>query len=539
MKVASSVLRHDKNVMLVDLPGMYSMHGNSPDEQIAAKYLASGEEDCVIVVCDGCCLERGLLLALQITQQCRNLVICINLMDEAKRRGIKIDRQVLEQNLGIPVVFASGSKRQGLKELEDHLHQALERTDEPALTVSDPVSMAKELTQRCVHKDQKSDENWRLVLDRILVNTHHGYQILALFLVLILWLTIWGANYPSDALQWLFGEIYEWLAYRMRSLPQWLSGVLLDGAYATTAQVISVMLPPLLIFFPLFTLLEDIGYLPRLAFLLERGMHRCGGCGKQALTLCMGLGCNAVGVTGCRIISSPKQRLAAILTNAMVPCNGRFPTLILLGTLFFGDTMGAILVAGGVVLGVMAAMASTAVLNRSVLRRCPHESCFFMEIPPLRRPQLITVLRSSIIDRTLRVAGRAFIVAAPAGVVLWLLNNSMMLMRFCEFLEPVGKFLGMNGRILASFILSFPANELFLPILLSSAGSYTGDVLLAMDFSTQMAIATMIFVLFHWPCSTTVLTVWKETGSIKNTAVAVLLPTAVGVVLCLAINLIF
>lgn len=539
VEVASGVLRHDKNVMLVDLPGMYSLHGKSADEQIAARHLAQGDENCVIVVCDGCCLERGLLLALQIMQQCRNPVLCINLMDEAKRRGIKIDKQVLEQGLGIPVVFASGSKRTGLKELEDQLHRVLEQKDEPVRIISDPVSMAKELTQQCLCMEQKSEENWRLVLDRMLVDTHHGYHALALFLVLILWLTIWGANYPSDALQWLFGKIYIGLEYMMRSMPRWLSGVLLDGAYATTAQVIAVMLPPLLIFFPLFTILEDVGYLPRLAFLLERGMHRCGGCGKQALTLCMGLGCNAVGVTGCRIISSPRQRLAAILTNAMVPCNGRFPTLILLGTLFFGNGIGAFLVAGAVVLGVIGAMISTDFLNRSVLRRCPHESCFFMEIPPMRRPQLINVFRSSVIDRTLHVAGRAFMVAAPAGVVLWLLNNSMMLMQFCELLDPVGKFLGMNGRILTSFILSFPANELFIPILLNSAGVYNGDVLLTMGFSAKMAIITMIFVLFHWPCSTTVLTIWKETGSIKNTAVAVLLPTAVGIVLCLAINLIF
>ena len=539
VKVASGILRHDKNVVLVDLPGMYSLNGRTADEQVAAAYLMAGEGECVVGVCDGCCLERGLILALQIMEHRSKVIICINLMDEASRHGIRIDGRALSENLGVPVVFTSGADKRGLSNLKEKMVQTAMSAQRCVTKNNDPVRTAKELVQRCVEKSHMPNENWRLVLDRILVSSYQGYQILGLFLVLVLWLTIWGANYPSMALNYVFGWLYKLLAFAMKVFPQWLSGILLDGIYSTTTQVIAVMLPPLLIFFPIFTLLEDVGYLPRLAFLLERGMHRCGGCGKQALTLCMGLGCNAVGVTGCRIISSPKQRLAAILTNAMVPCNGRFPTLILLGTLFFGDALGSLLVAGAVILGVLAAMVSTSFLSRSLLRRCPHESCFLMEIPSLRRPQLRPILTSSIIDRTLRVAGRALMVAAPAGAVLWVMENSTMLFRFCDFLEPFGTFLGMNGKILASFILSFPANELFLPILFMSSGGNPGELLVPMGISAQMALTMMIFVLFHWPCSTTVLTIWKETGSIKKTAVAVLLPTAVGMMLCLTLKLLF
>jgi ferrous iron transport protein B len=311
----------------------------------------------------------------------------------------------------------------------------------------------------------------------------------------------------------------------------------LDGIYATVAQVISVMLPPLLIFFPLFALLEDVGYLPRLAFLLERRMHRCGGCGKQALTLCMGLGCNAVGVTGCRIISSPRQRLAAILTNAMVPCNGRFPALIIVATLFFGDALGALAVAGAVVLGLVGAVVCTGFLNRSVLRHCPHEAGFLMEIPPLRRPQLRNILARSLLDRTLHVAGRALAVAAPAGAVLWVLENTNCLAWLCGLLDPLGRLLGMNGAILVGFFLSFPANELFLPVLLMTLGATSETALATAGITWQMAMCIMIFMVFHWPCATTLLTVRKETGSLKKTAAAALLPTAVGMILCLMANI--
>lgn len=537
VEVASGLLRPEKDVMLVDLPGMYSLYGSSQDEKVAANCLTAGEGDCVVVVCDGCCLERHLILALQIMAHCPKVIVCINLMDEAKRRGIVIDGTTLQERLGIPVVFTSGAEKKGQIQLKEQLRRTLSQTAGTTNITADPVQRAKELARVCVTKVSFTDENWRLVLDRILVSHHRGFGILTLLLLLILWITVWGANYPSKALEWIFSIIYGWFVPIKSILPSWLSGILLDGIYSTASQVISVMLPPLLIFFPMFALLEDMGYLPRLAFLLERGMHRCGGCGKQALTLCMGLGCNAVGVTGCRIISSPKQRLMAILTNSMVPCNGRFPTLILLGTLFFGDAIGSLMVAGCVVLGMMGAIVCTGLLNRSVLRNYPHEDGFMMEIPPLRRPQLKNILVRSLLDRTLHVAGRALVVAAPAGAVLWVLENTACLTWLCNFLDPFGKALGMNGKIFTGFLLSFPANELFLPVLLMTLGGISEAALPISGITWQMALCTMIFMLFHWPCATTMLTVRKETGSMKKTAAAALLPTAVGIVACLMLNL--
>jgi ferrous iron transport protein B len=303
------------------------------------------------------------------------------------------------------------------------------------------------------------------------------------------------------------------------------------------------MLPPMAIFFPLFTVLEDIGYLPRMAFLLDPCMARCGGCGKQALTLCMGLGCNAVGVTGCRIIDSPRERLSAILTNTMVPCNGRFPTLILLGSLFFPDAGAALVVAFCVALGVVGAMGVSGLLNKTVLRSEP--STFLMEIPPFRRPRLGKILIRSLLDRTLHIAGRALTVAAPAGVVLWIFANTNLLSSVSAFLEPAGLLLGMNGVILLAFILSLPANELLIPVILmattqaQSLQSVTGvpESLLQSTMTWQMAVCTMVFTLFHWPCSTTLMTVYKETGSKGKTAAAFFLPTAVGCILCMALNL--
>jgi ferrous iron transport protein B len=297
------------------------------------------------------------------------------------------------------------------------------------------------------------------------------------------------------------------------------------------------------IFFPLFTILEDVGYLPRMAFLLDPCMAKCGGCGKQALTLCMGLGCNAVGVMGCRIIDSPRERLSAILTNAMVPCNGRFPTLILLGSLFFPDAGAALVVAFCVALGVVGAMGVSGLLSKTVLRSEP--STFLMEMPPFRRPRLGKILVRSLLDRTLFVAGRALTVAAPAGIILWILANTQLLGAIASFLEPAGALLGMSGVILLGFILSLPANELLIPVILmattqaqslqSVAG--VGEGLLLGSMTWQMAVCTMVFTLFHWPCSTTLMTVYRETGSITKTAAAFFLPTAVGCILCIALNL--
>ena len=540
-KVSGEIVLHGQHIELIDLPGTYSLAGSSEDERIAADYIASGEADCVIAVCDGSALERTLILVLQILQRTSRVILCVNLMDEAVRRGIYVDADELEKALGIPVVLTAAGKREGLEKL---MKQAIQvKTASNAFICDDPIQCAEAIADRCV-RVEKNEENWRLILDRILVSRRRGIPILLLMLFFIVWLTVWGANYPSRLLELLFEWGYMHLKTISAPWPWWLSGILIDGVYMTTGRVISVMLPPMAIFFPLFTILEDVGYLPRMAMLLDRPMCRCGGCGKQALTLCMGLVCNAVGVTGCRIIDSPRERLLAILTNSMVPCNGRFPTLILLGSIFFPDAGAAMIVAGCIMLGVLGAMGTSGLLSRTVLHH--KSSTFLMELPPFRRPRFGQIIVRSLIDRTLKVAGRALMVAAPAGAILWVLANTPLLGMLAVLLDPLGKILGMNGVILLAFALSMPANELLIPVIFMAqlgtghiSAVESTAVFLDFGWTWQTAVCTMVFTLFHWPCSTTLLTIYRETKSAAKTAAAFLLPTAVGMLLCLILNLLF
>ncbi|MEG0125868.1 MAG: nucleoside recognition domain-containing protein, partial [Clostridia bacterium] len=340
--------------------------------------------------------------------------------------------------------------------------------------------------------------------------------------------------------------------------PEWLTGALILGVYRVAAWVVSVMLPPMAIFFPLFTLLEDLGFLPRVAFNMDKCFQRCCACGKQALCMCMGLGCNAVGVMGCRIIQSPRERLIAILTNSMVPCNGRFPTLIALFTMFFmlvsgtaGALLCALLLMGVIVLSVLVTLGCSKFLSCTFLKGVP--SSFSLELPPFRRPKFGQVIVRSIFDRTLFVLGRAVCVAAPAGLIVWILANVMvgehsLLCHIALFLNPVGKWIGMDGAILLAFVLGFPANEIVLPMILMiymAQGTLIApqgldslkELLVSNGWSIWTAACVTLFSLFHWPCSTTLLTIYKETHSAKWTALAFLLPTAVGCILCFLVSI--
>jgi len=528
---------------LIDLPGTYSLTGGSEDERIAAEFIAEGEKDCTVIVCDGSCLERSLILAIQVLQKTEKCVLCVNLMDEAARNGVFVDKEKLETLINTPVVCTSAGKGEGLETLLETVEQVISQP--PRLRLAqweDPVAEAERLAALCTSRKPKMGD-LRRKIDALLVSRRFGIPLVFLLLFFIIWLTVWGANYPSQLLEKGFDRLYGLLSEWSAPAWPWLRGVLLDGVYLTSARVIAVMLPPMAIFFPLFTLLEDMGYLPRMAFLLDGCMARCGGCGKQALTMCMGLGCNAVGVTGCRIIESPRERLAAILTNAMIPCNGRFPGLILLGSLFFGEGGAALAVAGCVLLGAVGAMVASGVLSKTVLRATP--STFLMEMPPFRRPRIGQILVRSLLDRTLFVAGRALSVAAPAGAVLYLASSTGLLGWGAEVLSPVGALLGMNGVILLGFLFALPANELLIPVILMTATgaeslqavSGLGTEFLRSVMTPSMAVCTMVFAVFHWPCSTTLLTVYRETGSIKNTAAAFFLPTAVGCILCAILNL--
>ena len=542
---AQGVLRKgNTEFVITDLPGTYSLDGISEDERIAAGYICNENADCTVVVCDASCLERSLILALQVLKICRKTVVCVNLMDEASRRGITVDGEKLSCLLDAPVVLTSAGHGCGIEALLEQIRRTAQQMPELRRnTWDDPVAAAEEIVRQCVAIDSADGETFRRRVDRLLVSRRFGVPLMYLLVLGIVWLTVWGANYPSQLLQNLFDRGYilfsDWLA----GAPWWLRGVLIDGLYATSGRVMAVMLPPMAIFFPLFTILEDIGYLPRIAFLLDPCMARCGGCGKQALTMCMGLGCNAVGVMGCRIIDSPRERLCAILTNAMIPCNGRFPTLVLLGSLFFPGAGSGFVVAACVALGAAGAMGVSGALSKTVLRS--EKSVFLMEMPPFRRPRLGQILVRSLIDRTAFVAFRALKVAAPAGAILWVLSNTPVLGWLTGVLDPLGCFLGMNGVILLAFILSIPANELLIPMILllvtntgnlQAASGLEADLLYGV-MSWQVAVCTMVFTLFHWPCSTTLMTIYRETGSMKKTAAAFILPTAVGCVLCIMLNL--
>lgn len=531
----------DTRFLFVDLPGTYSMQGNSPEEQTAAAYLAKEQFDCTVVVCDGSCLERSLLLALQLIQQQAKVVVCVNLMDEAQRRGISVDAKKLEKMLDTPVILTSAGKGEGIQKLLEQVrYTALSPPKEHLPCWTSFVDTAEEIVKACVC--HAGNNGLRQQVDRLMVSRRFGIPLMYLLLFVVLWLTVWGANYPGALLESLFSSCYHRMQSMLVWMPTWLREVLLDGVYATCTRVISVMLPPMAIFFPLFSILEDIGYLPRMAFLLDPCMARCGGCGKQALTLCMGLGCNAVGVMGCRIIDSPRERLAAILTNAMIPCNGRFPALIMLATVFFPKA-GVVVVAACVALGAVGAVITSGILCKTALRGS--SSSFLMEIPPFRRPRLGKILRQSLLEKAGAMVLRTMKVAAPAGVILWLGVKTGFLTILASWLDPIGLLLGMGGVILLGFLFCLPANELLLPVIimmltgaanLQTVSMMNARQLLLENISMQNAICMMVFTLFHWPCATTLMTVYHETGSLKKTAAAAMLPTAVGCLFCLVLQ---
>lgn len=550
-----------KRFLLTDLPGTYGLRGCSPEETVAAEHLKGQDADCIVAVCDATALERTLNLAIQIMALQRNVILCVNLTDEAEKQGICTDAGLLAERLGVPVVSTRVDRAKTIQELRRVIRKVCVGEVKPSpiptdqLTVPGRISFCALLAAQA----QKNGERKRGLQrwDRIFLGKYTAYPALLVLLFAILWLTVEGANYPSSLLESLFAFLNERLRSLLSFLPDAVCRLLTDGVFGTTAKVVAVMLPPMLIFFPLFTILEDLGYLPRAAFLLDRPFACAGTCGKQALTTCMGFGCNAVGVTGCRIIDDPRERLIAILTNSLVPCNGRFPTLIFLmsflvrqGTELSGVAAAGMLT-GLIVLSVAVTWLLTLLLSKTILRG--RSAPFVLELPPYRRPQLRRVVLRSVADRTLRILGRAVMVAAPAGLVIWCLANLRLdgapfLQQLAVFLDPIGVLLGMNGAILLAFVLSFPANELVLPmaVLILTAGSALAaepgaaqlHLLLAQHGMTvNTAIGTMLFCLFHWPCSTTVLTVWRETKRLKWTVLSILIPTLTGVFLCAAVHL--
>ena len=557
--------------LLVDLPGTYSLIPASPEEEVAREFLCSDTADAVVIVSDATCLERNLNLVLQILQLTNRVVLCVNLLDEAKKKNISIDLELLSKMLGISVVGTAARGGDGLVALQEAIASVANAPRTQFEVSFDPsedaatalVETAERIYHSCVtHKPSHRAELDRKA-DRLLTSKHTGIPLMILLLGGILWLTIIGANYPSALLTQLFSvlEGYFTRFLQFLQLPVRVIDALSSGMFRTLGWVVAVMLPPMAIFFPLFTLLEDVGYLPRIAFNLDCFFHRASAHGKQALTMCMGFGCNACGVTGCRIIDSPRERMIAILTNVFVPCNGRFPTLIaMIGLLFAGQAstplqsvFSAGVLTAVIVFGVVITLLVSRLLSKTILRGLP--STFALELPPYRRPQFGTVFVRSLLDRTLFVLGRAAAVAAPAGLILWVLANVQigrvsLLSHLTGFFDPFARVIGLDGVILVAFFLGFPANEIVLPIALmcyQAGGSLVEyeslsslyAVLTANGWTACTAICTMLFSLCHFPCATTCLTIYKETKSICTTLLAILLPTAVGILLCFTVATLF
>ena len=554
-------VRGERRYIFTDIPGTYSLSSRSPEEKVAEEFIKSESTDVTVVVVDATHLRAGAGLTLQIAELGRPTVLCLNFVREAERRGARLDEGELAEIFGIPTVKIDARGHRGIDRLLEAIDAASACPPRGAVQPCDREEYIERIFEDHPHLllDEYTPKD--AGIDRILTGRVTAFPLMAILLALVLWITVSLANYPSAALATLFGYVTHsvecGLAY-IGTAP-WLISLLCDGMLDTLASVVSVMLPPMAIFFPLFSILEDSGYLPRIAYNLDRPLACVGACGKQGLTMCMGLGCNAVGVMGCRIIDSPRERLAAMLTNSLMPCNGRFPTVILLSGIFFGAGVGgfrgnavtALALTATVLLGVALTLALTRVLTLTLLRG---ESSFFtMEMPPYRRPDLLRVLTRSLLDRMFSVLLRAVKVAAPAGLVIWLLANlsvggATVLSHITAFLDPIGRFLGMDGTILAAFILGLPANEIVIPIalmayaaeggLVETTVGATAEILTANGWTAMTAVSVIVFSLCHFPCSTTLITIKRETGKLRYALLAALLPTAMGVTLCAIINLV-
>ena len=475
-----------------------------------------------------------------------------------------MDLACLSRQLQVPVVGTCAGRGEGLEELMDEVEylshpNSTRARERERCTPEQRAALAERYVSMAVSKERENPLAGQRKLDRLLTARGTGIPIMLGMLGVVLWLTIVGMNVPSQLLSdglFALGEVFRGTLTAIGA-PQTMIGLLVDGIYRVLAWVVGVMLPPMAIFFPMFTLLEDLGYLPRVAFVLDHAFCKAGACGKQSLTMCQGLGCNACGVTGCRIIDSPRERLIAIVTNSLVPCNGRFPTLIALISIFFvGSEAGllsslwaAAMLLGVLMLGVIVTLAVSRLLSATVLRGLP--SSFALELPPYRRPRVGQVVVRSVLDRTIFVLGRAVLVAAPAGLVIWLCANvqfgeASVLSHITAWLDPLGWMMGLDGVILMAFVLGWPANEIVMPIILMaylSQGTLVemgdlnsvGDLLRQQGWTPLTAVCTMLFSLFHWPCSTTCLTIAKETKSVKWTVLSIVVPTVVGVILCVLV----
>ena len=606
---------------LVDLPGTYSLISHSEEETISRNFLLFDRYDLVVVVCDSLCLERNLNLVLQVLEITDNVIVVVNLLDEARKKNVYIDLELLQDKLGVCVIGTEARNKIGINELLENIYllpsvkkdKSIKYDKNIESKISEIQSKIKNdfkykrwLSIRILENDKsiinelsnyidkdlitedlslrdyfaykfisyssviaKTVTKYRDIdinkkerkIDRLLTNKYTGIPIMMILLMFVFWLTIVGANYPSQLLFNLFNYTNNHLSTFLSFIicPNWLNSLFVGGICKTLGWVISVMLPPMAIFFPLFTLLEDLGFLPRVAFNLDRGFQKCSACGKQALCMMMGFGCNAAGVVGTRIIDSKRERLIAILTNSFVPCNGRFPTILLILSMFvvgnfkYSSLLQVLFLTLIICLCVIITLIISYILSKTLLKG--YSSSFTLELPPYRKPQFLKVIVRSIFDKTLHILGRSVVVTIPIGLIVWLvanikINDYSILFYIDNFFNPFGKIIGLDGVIVVSFLLGFPANEIVLPIILMSylsLGSLTDytsvmelkKILLNNGWNILTAINMIIITLFHFPCATTCLTIKKETNSYKWMIVAMLLPVICGLVLCFMITVIY
>lgn len=577
VEVCSGEFKHNGNIhKIIDLPGSYSIYADSEEEAVTNEFLSSENFDAVIIVVDANALERNLCFTLQVLMKTTKAVLCLNMTDIAEKSGIYIDTDELSLRLGIPVVKVSAKKKKGIKEL---METALKVADKSVKTykvnsintlnsVDDKIILTQNISKLCketadftVKNTECNKTDTNKYLDKIFTSKLSGIPIMILFMLGLFWLTAFGANYPSEALSEVFTYIINSVAgllYNLR-IPETITSFICDGVFKTAGWVVAVMLPPALIFFPIFALLEDFGYLPRVAFNMDGIFMKAGTSGKQALTMMMGFGCNACGVVGCRIISSKKERSIAMITNSFIPCNGRIPTLITLSTVFFASTftqsVTSLVTALILLLLLMLSVFVTLAVSKLIaLIYRTKPTSFILELPNYKKPQVIKTIALSIKNKVLSVLSRAVAVALPAGAVIWILaniavNDKSLLNYMTDFLNPVAKIMGIDGTILTAFILGFPANEIVIPVMLMSytaGGSLTdysslsslGELLTQNGWNVITAICTMILCVFHFPCSTTCITIYKETKSKWLTVLSVIIPLAVGILLCFAVNLV-
>lgn len=572
VEVCYGEFRYNKRIhKIIDLPGSYSTFADSEEETVTSDFIDNGSFDALIIVVDANALERNLSFAIQILMRTPKAVLCLNMIESARKQGYKFDTDELSLQLGIPVICTDAKSKDGISDLintvcnvADNKIKTYKISSISELNnIADEINLIQEISdksskiaQLCVKKtgNTSSVDN---KLDKLFTSKATGIPIMLLFVLLIFWLTAFGANYPSELLSIIFSYITDSVSLLLTDLriPEYITSFLCDGVMNTAGWVVAVMLPPALIFFPLFALLEDFGYLPRVAFNLDSIFSKAGTSGKQSLTMMMGFGCNACGVVGCRIIGPKRERNIAMLTNSFIPCNGRIPTLITLSSVFFSttDSLNSVVVAFILLLLIILSVAVTLLISKlATLVSDKTSSAFIMELPTYKKPQIIKTIALTLKNKVLNILSRAVVVALPAGAIIWILANisvadKSLLKYITDFLNPLGNAVGVDGTILTSFILGFPANEIVIPVMLmsysgnnslSDLSSLSSLAMLLTDngWTVITAICTLVLCVFHFPCSTTCITIYKETKNIRLVLYSVVIPMIIGLLLCLIIN---